>query len=284
VELKPRFVFHANAAALGGRIVKPKDVVIETHAASSLAAVGGRSVSKAGSRKFGDVLSVASASTFAEGLFDDPAKWGETLCTHRSEDSHTASMRVSAEVRGFSVTADTTFTVKRVKGGFVAKSAQGGGEPTIALDEDTVVEGAAIGGYKLIVEVNKKLFQSVNTLSKLRTAADDPQFVRQHGAHLLMDRTVTGPMVASPAGRLVESAGKVYGTIIQSIRWANKPYPGAVIDCNAIKLPNCGEIYFGEIYISKHARRLTMLRLDFCCPHPMRLMASDSENNGTWDG
>jgi hypothetical protein len=204
------------------------------------------------------VLSVASASTFAEGLFDDPAKWGETLCTHRSEDSHTASMRVSAEVRGFTVTADTTFTVKRVKGGFVAKSAQGGGEPTIALDEDTVVEGAALGGYKLIVEVNKKLFQSVNTLSKLRTA--------------------------SPAGRLVESGGKIFGTIIQSIRWANKPYPGAVIDCNAIKLPNCGEIYFGEIYISKHARRLTMLRLDFCCPHPMRLMASDAEDNGSWGG
>jgi hypothetical protein len=284
MNLKPRFTFHASAAAIGGRITQPKDIVIETGAASSLTAAGGRSVSKTPKSSFGNLVSFGSASTFAEGLFDDPAKWADALCSDLSEDTLTASMKVSAEVRGLVVNAKTAFTATRINGGFVAKSAKGSGEPTIALDEDTVVEGVTLGGYKLIVEVNTKLFQRYDTLSKLRTAADDPKFVKDNGAHLFMKTAVPGRTTASPAGRFVESAGRIYGTIVKSIRWADKTYPGAVIGHNVITIPNCGEIHFGEIFISSLSRRLTMLRLDFCCPQPMRLMCSDTEDNGTWDG
>jgi len=30
LKLKPRFLFHANAAAIGGRIARPKDLPIDT--------------------------------------------------------------------------------------------------------------------------------------------------------------------------------------------------------------------------------------------------------------
>ena len=280
--LKPRFLFHASAASIGGRIVKPKDIVIETPAASSLTIAGGRSVAKAGKGNFGDLVRFGSASTFAEGLFDDPEKWARVLCGDLSEDTLTSSTRVSAEVRDLAVNAKAAFTAKRIKGGFVAQSARGSGEPTIRLDEDTVVEGAALGNHKIIVELNTKIFQRLDTLSKLRTAADDPKFVRQEGASLFMKAAVSGPTTVSPAGRFVESAGRIYGTIVKAIRWADTPYPGAVIDHNVITIPDCGEIYFGEIYIGSAFRRLTMIRLDFCCPAPMRLMCSDTEDNGTW--
>ncbi len=282
MKLKPRFVFHANSAAIGGRIAGPKDIVIETTAASSLTAAGGRSSSKAGKSDFGGLVRFGSASTSAEGLFDDLKRWIEVLCGDLSEDTLTASMKVSAEIRDLAVNTKAPFTAKRINGGFVAKSARGSGEPTIALDNETVVEGAAIGGYKLIVDVNTKLFQRYDTLSKLRTAADDPKFIRDNGASLFMTTAVPGRTAASPAGRFVESAGRIYGTIVKSIRWADKPYPGAVIDHNVITIPDCGDIYFGEIFISRFSRRLTMLRLDLCCPQPMRVLCSDSEDNGTW--
>ena len=39
-----RYVFHSHAAAFGGRIVRPKDIVLEAGGASALLVTGGRSV------------------------------------------------------------------------------------------------------------------------------------------------------------------------------------------------------------------------------------------------
>jgi hypothetical protein len=283
MKLKPRFIFHANASAMGGRIGKPKDILIESGAASSLSAAGGLSTSRAAKGSVGDVLRFGSLATSAEGSFDDLAKWIETLCGDLSADTLTTTTKVSAEVRDVAVDAKAAFTAKRIKGGFISRSPRGSGEPTIALDEDTVIEGAAIGGFKLVVEINRKLFQQYDTLSKLRTAADDPKFVKQNGAHLFMTSAAPGRPAPPPAGRLVEfECGRIYGTIVKSIEWADKPYPGAVIDGNVITIPGCGDIYFGEIFLSASRRRLMMLRLEFCCPQPVMLMMSDAEDNGTW--
>jgi hypothetical protein len=182
LKLKPRFLFHANAAAIGGRIARPKDLPIDTPAASSLSAAGGRSTAKAEKGRIGEVIQFGSASTFAEGLFDDLGKWADTLCGDSSEDSLTATTSVNSEVRNLVVNARATFTAKRVYGGFVAKSPKGSGETSIALDRGTVFEGIALGGYKLIVELNAPVFQRFDTLSKLRTAADTPKFVKEYGA------------------------------------------------------------------------------------------------------
>jgi hypothetical protein len=282
LKLKPRFLFHANAAAIGGRIARPKDLPIDTPAASSLCAAGGRSTAKADKGRIGDVIQFGSASTFAEGLFDDLGKWAETLCGDSPEDALTATTKVSSEVRNLVVNARATFTAKRINGGFVAKSPKGSGQPSISLDRDTVFEGIALGGYKLIVELHTPVFQRFDTLAKLRTAADTPKFVKEYGASLFMKAAVPGRTAASRQGRFVESGGTIYGTIVKSLRWAGKPYPGAEIDDNVLTIPDCGDIYFGEIYIDDCRRRLTMLRMDLCCPAPMRLMMSDSEDNGSW--
>jgi len=284
LKLKPRFLFHANAAAIGGRIARPKDLPIDTPAASSLSAAGGRSTAKADKGRIGDVIQFGSASTFAEGLFDDLGKWAETLCGDSPEDALTATTKVSSEVRNLVVNARATFTAKRINGGFVAKSPKGSGQPSISLDRDTVFEGIALGGYKLIVELHTPVFQRFDTLAKLRTAADTPKFVKEYGASLFMNTAVPGRTAASRQGRFVESGGTIYGTIVKSLRWAGKPYPGAEIDDNVLTIPDCGDIYFGEIYIDDCRRRLTMLRMDLCCPAPMRLMMSDAEDNGGWSG
>lgn len=307
--LKPRFLFHASASSIGGSIVKP-DIVADTPAASSLPIVGGRSTARADKGSFGDLVHFGAASTFAEGSFGDREKWARVLCADLPEDTLTATTKVSAEVHDVTIGVKPGFTARRISGGFAAESAKGSGEPTIRLDEKTAIDGVAIGGFGLIVELNTRLFQSYDTLSKLRTAADDPAFVKENGASLFMDRALAGRMTASPEGRLVESASRIYGTIVRSIRWADKPYPGAEIDHNIVTIPECGALHFGEIYIGSLARRLTMVRLELCAPpvaegRPttpgapapraalragisppggvvMTMMCSDSEDNGTW--
>jgi hypothetical protein len=282
MDLKPRLIFRANASAIGGRIVKPKDIVLETDAASSLTAAGGRSRSKVENGNFGDLVRFGTASTLAEGLFDDAKKWADVLCGNLSEDTLTASTKVRAEVHDLVVAAKAPFMAARVVGAFTAKSAAGGGEPTIALGRETAIEGAALGTYRLIVEFNTKVFQRYDTLAKIRTAADDPKFVRDNGDSLFMTTAVSGRTAASPAGRLVETGGTVYGTIVKSIRWADKPYPGAEIDHHVITIPDCGQIFFGEILISSQSRRLTMVRLRLCCPFGGTIVCCDTEDNGSW--
>ena len=139
---------------------------------------------------------------------------------------------------------------------------------------------STIGGFKLVVELNTKLFQQYDTLSKLRTAADDPKFVKQNGAEPVHDGRRPGPHDRVAGRALRRVAGHIYGTIVRSLKWADKPYPGAVIDGNVITIPDCGQLYFGEIFISALRRRLMMLRLEFCCPQPMMLMCADTEDNG----
>ena len=71
MELRRRFVFRGSAAAFGGRIVRPDDVVFEMPGASALPVSGGRSVSRIPRTDFKGFAGFESASTFAEGLIDD---------------------------------------------------------------------------------------------------------------------------------------------------------------------------------------------------------------------
>ena len=80
MKLRPRFVFHANAAAMGGRIGKPKDILIESGAASSLTAGGGRSTSKTAKGTFGDQIVIDE-----NAMPDEELAPGEQ-CPHEQAD------------------------------------------------------------------------------------------------------------------------------------------------------------------------------------------------------
>ena len=100
--LRRRFVFRGNAAAFGGRFVRPDDVFLEMPGASCLPVVGGRSVAtfRGPAENFKGYLSFDSATTFAEGKFDDREK--AIALTHGKvkEETLVTSTRVRAEIKG----------------------------------------------------------------------------------------------------------------------------------------------------------------------------------------
>ena len=49
-----------------------------------------------------------------------------------------------------------------------------------------------------------------------------------------------------------------------------------------LEIPELGKIFFGEILVASHSRRLTMLRLDLGSPVGGLLAFSEVETNGTW--
>jgi len=288
VELRRRFIFRGNASAIGGRIVRPTDVVIDSSTASSLTVAGGRSRSASAAKRFGEVVSFERAATLAEGLFDDVKQQVELSFGRVSEDSLTMSTKVRTDVSGLRVGGKPQLTVKHLRASLTGKSPTASGEPAIAVGGDSVIEGAAIDGFALIVTLATPVFQSLNTLSKLRTAADNPEFVKKSGGQLFMTAAVAGTP-APPTGRLLTASGTTYATIVKSISWAGEAFAGAKIDQHVVTVPGLGSIFFGELLITDLSRRLTMVRLELGSTGRTRQLSlggavacAEVETNGSW--
>lgn len=288
MELRRRFIFRGNAAAIGGRIVRPVDLVIDSSTASSLTVVGGRSKALAPATRFGQWVSFGKAATSAEGLFDDVKQQVELSFGRVAEDALTTTTRVNADVAALSIGDKPKLTVKHLRASLSGRSPTASGEPAIAVENDSVIEGAAIDGFALVITLATPVFQSLNTLSKLLTAADDPKFVKKSGSHLFLKAAVAG-VPAPPTGRLLSTGGTTYATIVQSIKWAADPYPGATIEQHVVTVPAFGRIFFGELLITDISRRLTMVRVELGASEAGRgislggaVACAEVETNGSW--
>jgi hypothetical protein len=289
MDFKRRYLFHGHASAIGGRIVrhknnKPIDLVIEAAGYSALTPVGGRSRSKVAGRDFGGLVRFGSALTFAEGLFENHRQVIAASQGRLPEDALVATTRVGADILDIVVGLKPQLMVKRLRGTLHSRSPFASGQPSIQpIDarKQTAIEGVFIDDYELIVELNTPIFKRLNTHAKLLTAVDDPRFVTRHGHHLFM-RSGVDKRHSPPTGRLVTSHQMIHGTIVNNLQWRRKPFPGAHIDHNSVKVPRFGRIYFGELLIAEQSRRLTMMRVSLGSPIGGQVAFSDMDPNGSW--
>ena len=100
MELKRRFIFHGDAVAIGGRIVRPHDIILDPGCASALTVTGGRTTSRIKGMKFGKYVRFASASSLAEGLFDDRKQAVALTLGKVREEELTSTTTVRAELLG----------------------------------------------------------------------------------------------------------------------------------------------------------------------------------------
>jgi hypothetical protein len=280
MELRRRFIFRGSAAAFGGRIVRPEDVVFEMPGASALPVTGGRSVSRIPRTDFKGFASFESASTLAEGFVDD-REGAIALTNHKvREDALRTSTRVQADVRRLTIGSKQRLRIERLAAELRAHSPAASGEPAIALG-DVAVDGVTIDGFRLRVELERGIFQRYDTHAKLLTAADDPGFVRSHGRHLFLTTDFDG-RPAPPHGRLVPGCETIYATIVRSIEWDGPPDPAAHIDHHSVVVKDFGRILFGEFLITAYSRRLTLLRLELGSDDGGSGGGPDVDINGGW--
>lgn len=270
-----RFIFRGNAAAFGGRIVRPKDITLEAGGASVLTVAGGRSAWSGRDIQFGDTVRIKSAMTLAEGAFDDTKKLVELTHHKVAEETLTTSTVVKAGVKGLVVGSKPQLKVKSVQASMTSKSPAASHEPTIGLDSETSFDGVSIDGHEVDVEIAHDVFRRFDTRAKLLAAVDDAKFVKQHGHHFYL--------ASQPERRrLMRDGGYIIGTIVRKISWKGSPMPGARIDDNSIVVPEFGTIHFGEILITAAERRLSMLRLQLGSPEGGAEVYSEVATNGTW--
>ncbi len=81
-----RYAFHSHAAAFGGHIVRPKNLVLEAGGASALVVTGGRCHNTLERTQIEDYFEVEGKTTIAEGFFDDPVAFRAANLHHKREE------------------------------------------------------------------------------------------------------------------------------------------------------------------------------------------------------
>jgi hypothetical protein len=274
LQLRRRFVFRGNAAAFGGRFVRPDDVFLEMPGASSLPVVGGRSVSTftGPADKFKGYLSFESASTFAEGRFDDVKK--AIALTHGKvrEETLVTSTRVRAEINGLTLGTEKRLTVGRMVAELRSTSPRRpADEPTIAVGE-AAIEGLAIDGYRLRVTFGCDPFIEHDTYTKLLRMVTKASFAKQYGAQFFAGR-----------GGSIKKRKQIHATLATRVEWESEKNPRAdIVANNLVVVQDFGKIFFGEILISEGARRVTLTRFELGSDGGGGAGGPDVDTNGSW--
>ncbi len=245
-----RYLYQANAVALGGQITRPFNEVIEAQASSVLPITGGYATARVEMFRYRELVSFRAASSTVVGTETDHDDRSvvHTLSTVTVEGLNVASV----------VTADAV----------VARLAS---RVDLATNERTVTAVGSyftnlrIAGFRFELPPSSLLIEDAS-LSGLRSACAADQSLASVGNgldHLQafiegrlkgpVDREpkVVAPLFALPRDR----AGNPIGPAGCSPR-----------DHCGIRVPGFGTVFIGEFYISPFARQLTMLRIELGCP------------------
>ena len=254
MELRRRFVFRGNAAAFGGRFVRPDDVFLEMPGASSLPVVGGRSVATftGPAEKFKGYLSFESATTFAEGKFDNREQAIELTHGRVKEETLVTSTRVRAEINKLTVGTEKRLTVGRMVAELLSTSPpRGSREPSIPVGEVSIA-GLAIDGFRLRITFNPKPFIEHDTHARVLRGVANRSFVKQYGQQFFVGR-----------GGLLKNRRYVHATLATKVEWEKESNPRArIVGNHMIVVEDFGRIFLGEVVISSGSRRLTLMRLE----------------------
>ncbi len=272
MQLTNRFIFNGSAAAFGGHLVRPQNVVLASTGGSALATTGGRSVWRERDIRLGKSFRIRQAETFAEGLADNLQKAVRVTHQRLTPDALTTTTRVSARCRGVEVGGAPPLTrgdepeplmkVADVSCTMVSRSNPPGHESSVVVDSATITpvvfESPIHGVFRLDVTFEIGRFRKADTRAKVLENKDIPQ---KHG-----DRDM------------------VFSTIVTKLEWQNgRAYPGSkFVHVNAVYIPNLGTFAFGNLIVQTGLRRLTMIQMELGSPTGGSASIGSVETNGSW--
>jgi len=239
---------------------------------SSLPVIGGFAEHKVGPGKLDKWVSFDAVYTSAHGDYVDPVDGVATTTGQVAFDAAPTLTRVQADVTGLAILGRVHVAHAAV--GLISLSAKGQEQPSITL-EGNVLEGVRIDDSRLAITLAEDFYQVCDTKQKLAKAhaagLPSPQ------AHLLLPLDGS----AGPATKFPEASGTVKCTIVKEMHWDGEPHPTATIHGHVVKVPNFGKIYFGELYVTRDSRRLTMVRFQLGSDDGGEVVAAEGESNGT---
>jgi hypothetical protein len=246
--LEHRFLYHANATGLEGRITVPFDHLIEVQAASALPPTGGYSSARVEHFAFKEMISFESAVTQAVGSFSPEDKAHNTLVTATIEKLNILDQ----------VTAD------RVVAYLTSKHPESGGQPSI-IPLGSSFENLRIAGCPVDVHLDCEVFIELDTYDKVCERLERDKDFRSR----LLARQ-EGLAVPPPRDALL-------CCLVREIR----PHcPELKPKGCTIFVPHFGTVYLAEFLIQPYARTVTMIRVELGCPVRGHATAAIVSGNG----
>ena len=255
---KSRFLYHAFAAGLSGKIHRPFEEVLEVQAPSALPPSGGVSSGSAKDIKIRELFHCASVVSSARGEFHPATGTFET--------------RVSATVEQFNLAGIVTADLirARVHSSHTQDEAL---QPSIVLDGSAIIN-LKVHGTPIEIENLSDLYTDLNTMQKLRERHKADQSFRER----VHQWTMAGRFEELTEHRLhryfpfcrrkpTEDLHETrHAAILPLFHVMTKSGPGFTVFQNVIHIENFGRLHLGELIISTNERRVTGLHIDLGSP------------------
>jgi hypothetical protein len=253
-----RFLFHASAVGVSGQFTRPVNHLIPSQAVCALAPAGGYSSARQKAFRFREILSHRGASSEAAGNRNPKTQNHETSATVTVEGLNIGNVVVLE-----SCTARLS-SVHPTDGGQAQITPQG-----------SAFRNLQIAGRKIRLARRVDVYHKYNTLDALREYYKNDSefrgrfleeaFVGKEGAlHEKQPKFFPWRNVQDTAELPIN--GKTGKTIVPLFIVLNRSAPGFHVNGNVITVENFGTIVLGQMVISGHERRITMLHAELGSP------------------
>lgn len=267
--MEPRFIYRANALALGGRLGPPDPSIVESQGSLVLSIDGGGGHVECGPYRHGKLISFERAYARVLGSRPKPDGPWETLSTVTIERLNIGDM----------VTAD------RIVARLVSQHPAEKGQPRI-IPLGSTFENLRIAHQRVSYEDLAPVFTQHGTFDDVKRAYEGDKAFR---AIAQRDLLWSGPPKDAPAP-VAESVRwharfkypeppSSHGTIPAAI-FGNIKVEGLDTCGNVVIVPGFGRVALGELLIQEDSRRLIMLRLELGSPEEGAIVVDSSETNG----
>jgi hypothetical protein len=274
-QLHPRrHVFRGHSAGVSAHIRRPEKQLLPVQGCSALPVTGGSHESKVEAKQHNKYVSHGPIATSAYGDYVDAGDGVATTLGTVAFDAVPTETRVTAIVQDLSILGRVHVGLAAM--GLISRSADGTGQPVIRPD-GCRLDDVRIDDSRLKITLAEDFYRECDTLDKLaekHAAGLEPH----HAAMFLPADSKAAKVTGFPVAN-----GTVRSTIVQKIEWDGAPHRTAEIHGHVVVVPDFGNIYFGEMFIAAHSRRLTMVRFQLGSPDGGEVVAVDGETNpGTW--
>uniref|UniRef100_Q024J8 Uncharacterized protein n=1 Tax=Solibacter usitatus (strain Ellin6076) TaxID=234267 RepID=Q024J8_SOLUE len=271
-QLHPRrYVFRGHSTGVAAHIRRPVTKLLPVQGCSALPVTGGFHESNLGPGQLEKWVSYESVATSAHGDYVSADDGVKTTLGQVAFDAAPTKTHVTASVKGLVILGRVHIGHAAI--GLISHSPVGAEQPSILL-EGNVLDDVRIDNSRLKITLDEQFYRECDTRHKLATrhAAGLPA---GHACMFLPASTTETQLTSFPPNN-----GTVKCTIVKEITWDGAPHPTAEIHGHVVRVPNFGKIYFGEMFVSDHSRRLTMVRFQLGSDDGGEVTAGDGESSG----
>ncbi len=271
------YLYHADALALGGTLVRPLQNIVSSQAACSLPPSGGVASCRVEKFSMNGLVSFDSAQSDLAGGIEE--KGGKEYNV----------TRVSVVVEGLNVL--NMVMADRIVMRLAAEHETGTAEPSI-ITTGSHYDGLRIAGHAADITTGHDLFSEMPTFGHFQTAWKKNGAGKKKILGTLMGNTLPAAPAKSAPQHLHDihkgcqeqrRARDIRQTMLSSFVTGVSGIDGSEIKSwgPIIVVPQFGTIYLGEVMVSHSQRRMNMLRLELGSPDGGSFSFGSGGANGT---